>query len=126
MPAAPPLPTELALAELESLYHAFADPTRLRLLNVLAAGELCVCDLVTLLELPQSTVSRHLGTLHRAGLVTVSRDWKFAHYRLADAGDAIHAHLLDGLRRRFTDLPSLAHERTQAEACVRRRQRRPC
>jgi hypothetical protein len=46
-----------AVAKHDVLFKAFADPTRLRILNVLAAGELCVCDLVDLLDLPQPNVS---------------------------------------------------------------------
>ena len=44
-------------------------------------GELCVCDLVDLLALPQPLVSRHLAYLRRTGLVEVTRESKFAHYR---------------------------------------------
>jgi len=58
---------------------AFADPTRLRVLNLLGAGELCVCDIVEILDLPQPTVSRHLAALRDTGLVAVTREWKFAH-----------------------------------------------
>ncbi|HEY7569516.1 MAG TPA: metalloregulator ArsR/SmtB family transcription factor, partial [Gemmatimonadaceae bacterium] len=50
-----------ALKQLDRLFRGFADPTRLRVLNVLAAGELCVCDIVEILGLPQPTVSRHLA-----------------------------------------------------------------
>ena len=57
------------IADLDLLFRGFADPTRIRILNLLVPGELCVCDLVELLDLPQSTVSRHLRYLHRAGLV---------------------------------------------------------
>ena len=49
------------VADLDLLFKGFADPTRIRILSVLAAGELCVCDIVELLGLPQPTVSRHLA-----------------------------------------------------------------
>jgi len=52
-----------AVSDFETLFNGFADPTRLRILNLLAAGELCVCDLVELLDLPQPLVSRHLAYL---------------------------------------------------------------
>ena len=51
------------------LFKAFADPVRLRLLNLLAEGEVCVCHLHEALGLPQSTVSRHLAYLRKRGLV---------------------------------------------------------
>lgn len=55
-----------ALTDLDLLFKGFADPTRIRIVNLLVAGELCVCDLVELLGVPQSTVSRHLRYLHRS------------------------------------------------------------
>jgi ArsR family transcriptional regulator, arsenate/arsenite/antimonite-responsive transcriptional repressor len=115
-----------AVSRLDGLFKGFADPTRLRLLNLLAAGELCVCDLVELLRLPQSTVSRHLGYLRRAGLLEVSRDWKFAHYRLADPAFDVHKTLLNCVRTCFKGLPQLDRERAQAEVRVRSRASDPC
>ena len=103
-----------SLDALDGLFKGFADPSRLRILNVLAAGELCVCDIVDLLELPQPTVSRHLAYLRRAGLVTMTREWKFAHYRLADPGHAVHESLLACVRTCFVGIPSLDVERAAA------------
>ena len=77
------------LDDLDQLFKGFADPTRIRILSLLAAGELCVCDIVTILELPQPTVSRHLAYLRRMGLVKATREWKFAHYRLAEPDHAV-------------------------------------
>lgn len=99
---------------LDGLFKGFADPTRLRILNVLAAGELCVCDIVDLLELPQPTISRHLAYLRRAGLVTMTREWKFAHYRLAEPGHAVHETLVSCIRSCFAGIPSLDAERAAA------------
>ena len=65
------------------LFKAFADPVRLRLLNLLADGEVCVCHLHEALELPQSTVSRHLAYLRKRGLVVDRREGLWVHYRLA-------------------------------------------
>lgn len=110
-----------AITDLDLLFKGFADPTRIRVLNLLAAGELCVCDLVELLDLPQSTVSRHLRYLHRAGLVEVSREWKFAHYRLAEPTAAVHRTLLSCVRTCFRGIPQLDRERTRAEKRVHAR-----
>ena len=112
--------------QLDILFKGFADPTRLRLLNVLAAGELCVCDLVDLLDVPQSSISRHLRYLHRAGLVEVTRDWKYAHYRLADPIYPVHKTLLNCVRSCFQGLPQLDRERSKAVARVRHRRSDPC
>lgn len=111
---------------LDALFRGFADPTRLRLLNVLAAGELCVCDLVELLALPQPAVSRHLAYLRRSGLVEVTREWKFAHYRLAEPASAVHANLVACVRSCFRGIASLDAERARAEARVRERDAHPC
>ncbi len=67
---------------LEQLFRALADDTRLRLLALLAAGDVCVCHLHGALELPQPTVSRHLAYLRRAGLVSARRDGLWMHYRI--------------------------------------------
>jgi len=65
-------------------FKALGDPVRLRLFQLLAGrDELCVCHLTEALDLPQSTVSRHLGVLRHAGLVQTRREGKWMHYRLA-------------------------------------------
>ena len=120
-PAAPP-----SIADLDALFKAFGDPTRIRILNVLAAGELCVCDVVELLGLPQPTVSRHLAYLRRCGLVDATREWKFAHYRLADPTTAVHRSLLACVGAAFADVPTLDAERAVAEARVAARVTDPC
>ncbi len=69
---------------LETLFAALADRTRLRLINLMARGEVCVCFFVEILAEPQPKVSRHLAYLRQAGLVEARRDGKWIHYRLAD------------------------------------------
>lgn len=81
--------TQADLEILVGRLQGVADPTRARILNVLVAGELCVCDIVELLGLPQPTVSRHLGTLRELGWVTCRRVGRFAHYALADPAAGI-------------------------------------
>jgi ArsR family transcriptional regulator len=111
---------------LDALFKGFADPTRLRILNVLAAGELCVCDIVELLALPQPAVSRHLAYLRRSGLVDVTREWKFAHYRLSEPATAVHANLIACVRSCFCGIDSLDGERARAVVRVRDRDDDPC
>ena len=106
---------------LETLYRGFADATRIRILNVLAAGELCVCDVVTLLRLPQPMVSRHLAYLRRTGLVEARRGWKFAHYRLAAPRHPVHRNLITCVRSCFAGVTSLDRERRAAAARVAER-----
>ena len=115
-----------AVTDLDELFKGFADPTRLRILSALAAGELCVCDLVDLLALPQSLVSRHLAYLRRAGLAEVTREAKYAHYRLAEPANAVHRNLINCVRSCFIGIESLDSERRRAEARVREREENPC
>ena len=68
---------------LEQIFAALSDRTRLRLLNLLALGEICVCYFTEILGAPQPTISRHLAYLRRSGLVTARRDGKWVHYRAA-------------------------------------------
>ena len=81
----------------ELVLRAFAEPTRLRLLVLLAGGETCVCDLVATLELPQPAVSRHLAVLRKAGLVSVRKDGLWCWYTLAAAQSLMHGKLLECL-----------------------------
>src|SRR5213592_3036641 len=80
------------------LFKSLSDPTRLRLLNLLACGETCVCELTDTLRVVQPKVSRHLAHLKRAGLVEARRDGKWIHYRWATHGNALVRHVLTGLR----------------------------
>lgn len=58
------------MKEIARLYKAFSDETRLRILHLLLKGEFCICDLMEVLELPQSKVSRHMAYLRNAGSST--------------------------------------------------------
>lgn len=117
---------ETTVEDLDAVFKGFADPTRIRILSVLAAGELCVCDIVDILRLPQPAISRHLAYLRRMGLVEATREWKFAHYRLAAPEHAVHKNLLSCVRTCFRGIDSLDAERRQAEARVLARASEPC
>jgi ArsR family transcriptional regulator len=73
-----------------------ADPTRLRLLRLLYGQELCVCELVDAVQLPQYTVSRHLRELRHVGLVEATRRGRWMHYRISVAAtrSPLHRDLL--------------------------------
>jgi len=107
MPAAAKTPVDL-------MFRAFSDPIRLRILHLVQEGELCVCDLVEILRLPQPTVSRHLSYLRKAGLVDVrqERSWNF--YALAPSRSPFHKKLLECLGTCFRDVPELAGDRERA------------
>jgi ArsR family transcriptional regulator len=86
------------IAEMESLFKALADVTRLRILGLLLAGEVCVCDIHESLKIPQSKASRHLAYLRRAGLVDTRREGLWIHYRLGTLADPVMAPILDAVR----------------------------
>lgn len=103
-----------------------ADPTRVRILNLLATGELCVCDLVAVLELPQPLVSRHLAYLRRSGWVEATRGPRLAHYRLLPAADESHAALLTWIRDALPTLAGLQAERDAGAIACEARRSSPC
>src|SRR5919202_4262995 len=93
-PSTPPLPDE-ARDELAARFKALADPTRVGIVNRLAAApEVCVCDLTDAFELSQPTISHHLRVLRDAGLVDVTKRGTWSYYRLVnDAVEPLRAAL---------------------------------
>lgn len=94
----------------DRIFRAFADRTRLRVLHLLQPGELCVCDLVEALDVPQPKVSRHLAYLRRAGLVRARKQGLWSYYRLAAPSSDFHRKLLECLACCFRDVPELAQD----------------
>jgi ArsR family transcriptional regulator, arsenate/arsenite/antimonite-responsive transcriptional repressor len=74
---------------------ALADPTRLRLLNLMDGREVCVCYFVEILKQGQPKISRHLAHLRRAGIVEARREGKWMNYRIERPTDAGAASILD-------------------------------
>jgi ArsR family transcriptional regulator len=81
--------------DLVRLFAALADPTRLRLLNLMDGREVCVCYFVEILKQGQPKISRHLAYLRRAGIVSARRDGKWMHYRIERPADERAAAILD-------------------------------
>ena len=79
---------QIDVRPLTRLFKALADETRVRVVALLAHGELCVCHIEAVLALPQPTVSRHLAVLRNAGVVEMRRDGLWVLYRLAKQTDA--------------------------------------
>jgi ArsR family transcriptional regulator, arsenate/arsenite/antimonite-responsive transcriptional repressor len=102
-----------AVDELEHVFKALADRTRLRILALLGNNEVCVCHMHDSLGLPQPTVSRHLAYLRKSGLVSARRDGVWMHYRVAQSLSPvirdIVAAAVDALQR----LPATTHDRKQ-------------
>jgi ArsR family transcriptional regulator len=68
--------------DMQRLFQALGDNTRLRLLNLMGEQEVCVCYFVEILDEPQPKISRHLAYLRNAGIVSARREGKWMHYRI--------------------------------------------
>jgi ArsR family transcriptional regulator len=86
------------MKELEQYFKALADTNRLRILNLLLHGELCVCDIQYVLEATQPNVSRHLSYLKNSGLVLDRRDGYRIFYRLAEPKQGATKRVFEFLR----------------------------
>jgi ArsR family transcriptional regulator len=95
-----------------------ADPTRLRLLRLLHGQELCVCELMAAVQLPQYRVSRHLRELRMAGLVEATRSGRWMHYRISKFGatDGFCQDLLKVLDLHTRNLPDAKRDDARLSA----------
>jgi len=106
--------------EVLDITKALADGSRLRILMALTAGELCVCQLIELLALAPSTVSKHMSILRQAHLVQARKDGRWMYYRLADRGAPKPVReALAWLERNLTDTPEIARDHTQLQKILR-------
>lgn len=83
------------MKKIARIFKALSDETRLRIISLLTVGELCVCDLMAILQLPQSTVSRHLAYLKNVALVDDRREGVWTHYKLIVNDDEIQSLISD-------------------------------
>src|SRR5262245_44077558 len=86
------------IAEMETLFKALADETRLRILGLLLTGEVSVGDIHESLKIRQSKTSRHLAYLRRSGLVETRRSGLWIHYRLRRLANPVLAVVVDAVR----------------------------
>jgi ArsR family transcriptional regulator len=103
---------------LETVHRALADKTRLRILGLLAAGEVCVCHIYGALGIPQPTASRHLAYLRRAGLVSARRDGLWMHYRIAKPADPAANSVLEATLHGLGHMPSVGVDRRRLTKLV--------
>jgi DNA-binding transcriptional ArsR family regulator len=78
------MPDPATVDRLAEIFKVLGDPTRVRILTALSTGELCVCDLATLLRVSESAVSHQLRLLRSLRLVRARRDGRMVFYRLDD------------------------------------------
>lgn len=102
----------------KAIFRALSDRTRLRILNLLQSGEVCVCHLVEVLGSPQPTVSRHLAYLRKAGLVVARKEGLWMHYRLAPARSKSQEMLLACLAQCFREEAVFAKDGERLRAKV--------
>jgi ArsR family transcriptional regulator, arsenate/arsenite/antimonite-responsive transcriptional repressor len=93
--------------DLVKLFAALADPTRLRLLNLMAGREVCVCYFVEILKQGQPKISRHLAYLRNAGIVRARREGKWMHYSIQRPGDPAASTILDAILATLADKPEM-------------------
>ncbi|MFA6148512.1 MAG: metalloregulator ArsR/SmtB family transcription factor [bacterium] len=105
----------MGLRDYESVLKAAADPKRVRILKILEGGEMCVCQIIAILSLGQSTVSKHLFLLRAGGLIKDRRDRKWVLYSLDHgSGSPYAARMLRNLRGWLNDDPVIARDRERA------------
>jgi ArsR family transcriptional regulator, arsenate/arsenite/antimonite-responsive transcriptional repressor len=98
------------VVEMETLFKALADETRLRILGLLLTGEVCVCDIHESLRIPQSKASRHLAYLRRAGLVDTRRAGVWIHYRLGRLADPVLGAIVDAVRHALSHVDTVRRD----------------
>src|SRR3977135_1357059 len=110
------------LDEMEDLFKALADATRLRILGLLLTGEVCVCNIHESLKIPQPKASRHLAYLRRSGLVETRGEGLWVHYRLRALPDPTFAAIGDAVRHALTHIEAVNRDgerlRKRTGCCV--------
>ncbi len=100
------------MKHLAKTLKALSDPIRLRIILLLQAeGELCVCDLIAVLGLPQSTVSRHLAYLRRSCWVDTRRQGLWMYYQLSKDSCTVCKEVLETLKQHAGTLPEAISDR---------------
>jgi ArsR family transcriptional regulator len=104
-----------AVDQLEAVFKALADKTRLRILALLGSNEVCVCHIHDTLNLPQPTASRHLAYLRKSGLVDARRDGVWMHYRVSTSLDPVVQRVVSAVLETLLDIPTTGQDRRQFE-----------
>ena len=107
------------MKELEQYFKALADGNRLRILNLLIHGELCVCDIQYVLEASQPNVSRHLAYLRSSGLVLDRRDGLRIFYRLAEPRQGTKKRLFEFLQETYKNEDQLQSDTRRLKEAIR-------
>lgn len=102
------------------IFKALSDPTRVRIVLLLSRRELCVCELMHVLEMEQSRVSHHMRVLREAGIAEDVREGRWIIYRIPDNARGLVDDLFAGaLRERIETTPEAAGDAARLEACLK-------
>ena len=107
--------TDARFARMTAALKALADPTRVRILGLLAGGQVCVCHIHDALAIPQPTASRHLAYLRRAGLVASRREGTWMYYTLAPQADQALSTLVNAVTHCAGHAGTVARDRKRLE-----------
>ena len=108
------------MKDIVKILKALADTTRLRIMLLLARRELCVCELMYVLDMEQSRVSHHMRILRDAGIAEDVREGRWIIYKVPAAGRGVLDGLLGGeLKGRIEKTPEAARDAARLEACLR-------
>ena len=108
------------MKEFMNIAKALSDENRVRAIMCLASGQLCVCQIIEMLGLAPSTVSKHMAILHQAGLVESRKDGRWIYYRLAgEQAPPCVREVLDWARRSLARSPTVRDDARRLR-CVRK------
>jgi ArsR family transcriptional regulator len=112
---------------LDLLFRALADRTRLRLLNLIADREICVCYFVEILRISQPKISRHLAYLRHAGIVAARRQGRWMHYLLLTPHDPASSAILKETLAHLREMPEMQQDLAKLETscCSPKSSKRP-
>lgn len=105
--------------DVDTVFRALSDRTRLRILNLLRNREMCVCDLISILDVPQPTASRHLANLRNTGLILARKEGLWHYYRLAPSQSKFHQKLLDCLEVATHEISQLTRDLEQQKSIAK-------
>jgi len=116
-----------AIEEHILIAKALSDKNRIRALFALSEGELCACDIIELLHLVPSTVSKHMGILIKAGLVAGRKDGRWMYYSLAAKKCSTQSsRMLELINNSLAQDRVIAKDRTRLKAIIRKCKERQC
>jgi len=114
------------MRDMAKLFKALSEEVRLRVIGLLCTGELCVCDLMAVLDLPQSTISRHLSYLTNAGWLAGERRGIWMYYRLITDGGDLQQDLVAVLIKHLAALPVVAQDHARLEQYLKTKNPSAC